>query len=98
METSQAMGSKPLPQYQSHKKVGGLKIREVVYYRSEPGAETDGSGVLSFIEEGYGKRKVSVEYMRKHKPKAEGYFVVYEGGYESWSPADVFEEGNTLIK
>ena len=26
-----------------------------------------------------------------------GYFVRYEDGYESWSPGDTFEKGNTAI-
>ena len=88
---------KEMPQYQSHKKVWALKIKDITYYRSKPGAETDGSGVLNFIEEGYDERKVSRDYMRKHKPKVNGYFVVYKDGYESWSPADIFEAGNTKI-
>ena len=88
---------KEMPRYQSHKKIWGLKIKEVTYYRIEPRSETDGSGMLSFVEKEYSDRKVSPDYMRKHKPKANGYFVVYEGGYESWSPADVFEAGNTRI-
>lgn len=40
---------------------------------------------------------VSAEYMAKHKPVVGGYFVVYEDGYESFSPAKAFEEGYTLI-
>jgi hypothetical protein len=40
---------------------------------------------------------VSGEFMSKHKPVAGGYFVVYEDGYESFSPAQAFEEGYTLI-
>lgn len=35
--------------------------------------------------------------MAKHKPVAGGYFVVYEDGYESFSPAKAFEEGYTRI-
>jgi hypothetical protein len=45
----------------------------------------------------YAKFKVNAEYVNKHKPQAGGYYVLYEGGYKSWSPADVFEAGNTLI-
>lgn len=26
-----------------------------------------------------------------------GYYVRYEGGYDSWSPADVFAEGYSLV-
>ncbi len=40
---------------------------------------------------------VSSEYMGKHKPMIGGYYVRYEDGYESYSPADAFERGYTLI-
>ena len=36
------------------------------------------------------------EYMIKHDPKIGGYFVVYEDGYQSFFPADVFETGYSL--
>jgi len=41
--------------------------------------------------------KASLEYMKKHMPVAGGYYVVYEGGYVSFSPADAFEAGYTRI-
>lgn len=34
----------------------------------------------------------------KDKDGVEGYKVVYKGGYESWSPKDVFEESYTPLK
>ena len=36
-------------------------------------------------------------YVSKHQPKVGGYYVVYEGGYKSWSPPDAFEGGYTKI-
>lgn len=86
-----------MPQYQCHKKVWALKIKEVTD-PTIPGNETDGSRILHFVRDDcYGPTKVSHEYVRKHNPKPGGYFVVYEDGYESWSPAEAFEEGYTLI-
>lgn len=41
---------------------------------------------------------VSDAYMEKHKPQRGGYFVVYKDGYQSYSPAEAFEEGYTLIQ
>lgn len=41
---------------------------------------------------------VSDEYMEKHKPQPGGYYICYEDGYESWSPAKAFESGYTLVK
>ena len=35
--------------------------------------------------------------MEKHKPHAGGYYVVYDDGYKSFSPAKAFEEGYRLL-
>jgi hypothetical protein len=48
-------------------------------------------------EPGYAPIPVTSEYIRKHKPSAGGYYVVYKDGYKSFSPADAFEEGYTRI-
>lgn len=37
---------------------------------------------------------VSDGYMEKHGPYIGGYFVRYSNGYESFSPADAFEDGH----
>jgi hypothetical protein len=36
---------------------------------------------------------VTVDYLIKHQPKVGGYYVEYEDGYASWSPAEAFESG-----
>ena len=36
-------------------------------------------------------------YVKKHNPQAGGYYVVYEDGYKSWSPAEAFESGYTKM-
>lgn len=74
-----------LPKYQSHKQVWGLKIKSI-----------DGQTITP-EDEGYGSFDVNAEYLEKHKPEAGGYYVVYEGGYKSFSPAAAFESGNTLV-
>ena len=87
-----------LPRYQSHKKVWALKIKEVVMNNANvPNAETDGSAMIVPEDAGYAPFRVSAEYVSKHKPKAGGYWVQYEGGYQSWSPADAFESGYTRV-
>lgn len=48
-------------------------------------------------EDGYEPFKISGEYIKKHKPQAGGYYVVYEDGYKSWSPAEPFESGYTKL-
>jgi hypothetical protein len=46
---------------------------------------------------GFAPFRVTVGYVEKHKPQVGGYFVQYADGYKSFSPAQVFEEGYTLI-
>jgi hypothetical protein len=48
-------------------------------------------------DEGYAPFKVDSAYMSKHKPVEGGYFVVYEDGYKSFSPAEAFESGYSRI-
>jgi len=89
-----------MPKYQSHKKVWALKIKELVFDHELAKAdnrETDGSAMITPEEEGYASIRVDHAYVRKHQPKVGGYYVVYEGGYKSWSPADAFEGGYTRI-
>lgn len=45
----------------------------------------------------YAPFEVDWAFMAKHKPEAGGYYVVYDDGYKSFSPAKAFEEGYTLI-
>jgi len=40
---------------------------------------------------------VSLEYQQKHNAFAHGYYVRYEDGYESWSPAETFESGYSEV-
>lgn len=35
----------------------------------------------------------SIEWVNHHKPQVGGYYVVYEDGYTSYSPAEAFEKG-----
>lgn len=90
-----------MPKYKSHKTVHALKIKSIVFdsgLAKAENRETDGSAKITPIEEGFAPFKVDHEYVRKHSPQVGGYFVVYEDGYKSWSPAGAFEEGNTLIE
>ena len=80
-----------MPKYKCHKEVYALKIKSVV-------GNPNGSADLFFFDAFYAPITVSVEYISKHRPKEGGYYVVYEDGYESWSPADAFENGYTKIE
>lgn len=81
-----------MPLYVCHKEVHALKIA-AVKGTSKQGEEWDGTMLLEFEEEGYGDLLVTKEWAAKHEPKAGGYYVVYEDGYASWSPAQAFEGG-----
>ena len=82
-----------MPRYRSHKEVWALKIAEVIKTNGDDGP----SVILRFEDEGYAPKEVTLIYVAKHDPKPGGYYVVYKGGYESWSPAEAFESGYTRI-
>ncbi len=89
-----------MPRYRCTKKVWALKIEDIAYDSTAAAIEdrdTDGSAMLTFEDLNYGAIKVSAEYVRKHDPLPGGYYVVYKDGYQSWSPADAFEDGYTKI-
>jgi hypothetical protein len=89
-----------LPLYQCHKKVRAVKIKAiekqkwdrdlgVTHWRIFPQVFPEGS-VLPF--------DVEHSYMDKHEAQVGGYYVRYEDGYESYSPAKAFEDGYHLIE
>lgn len=87
---------KEMPRYRCHKEVWALRIREIVRdcdVAKGSGRETDGSAMITPEEKGYAPFKVSEAYMRKHNPSVGGYYVVYDDGYESYSPQHAFEQG-----
>jgi hypothetical protein len=85
-----------MPRYKCHKVVHALKIAKVLD-PTLPGNESDGSRVIVPDEAGYAPFAVERDYVRKHNPQPGGYFVVYEDGYKSFSPAQAFESGYTRI-
>lgn len=76
--------SMEMPRYTCYKKVHALKIKEIH------------DATLVFEKEEYAPIEVSNEYMTKHAPIVGGYYVVYKGGYTSFSPAEAFEGGYAL--
>ena len=53
--------------------------------------------LITPLERDYGAFFVTAAYVNKHQPRVGGYYVQYADGYESWSPAEAFEEGYTRI-
>lgn len=84
------MISGEMPKYKCHKEVWALKIKSI-HIVNEVGV------FLTPEEEGYEPVQVSMEYYSKHKPIVGGYYVLYEDGYKSFSPAKALEEGYTRI-
>ena len=79
------MADAEMPRYQCHKKVWALKIKDV-------------DGVMITPEDdGYATFSAPTDYIRKHDPKPGGYYVVYDDGYKSYSPAEAFEAGYTRL-
>lgn len=93
--------SAEMPRYQSHKKVWALKIKDIVRLTAESFTERGGAhfdGAMIYPDDaGYGPVNVDEAYMAKHKPEVGGYYVVYDDGYKSFSPAKAFEEGYTRV-
>jgi len=79
-----------MPKYRCFKTVWALKIKKVEEV-------ADGGGLITPEDERYAAFNVDAEYMVKHQPGYGGYYVLYKGGYKSYSPADAFEEGYSLI-
>lgn len=87
---SDAAAVRQLPRYKCHKEVCALKISGI-----QP--VVGGGVIITPAEPGYLPFTVEHPYAEKHKPEIGGYYVIYDDGYQSYSPAKAFEEGYTLI-
>ncbi len=82
-----------LPRWKCHKEVGAFKIRSIHIAEGGTLALLVPEHLLS--SEGI---KVSLDYIANHKPRVGGYYVLYDDGYESFSPPAVFEAGYTRLR
>ncbi len=87
---------KEIPTYVCHKhvqafKIGIIDLDEDVAKRLDRDT-TGGAALLSSDVLGPAVT-VDIAFMRRCNPKVGGYYVRYEDGYESYSPAKAFEEG-----
>lgn len=91
------MSKTPLPRWRCIKVVEAFKIGDIVGLQAEELTADDepkADGAMIYPEDTrLSPVTVTREYMDKHKPQVGGYFVRYNDGYESWSPAKAFEEG-----
>jgi len=81
--------ARELPRYKCHKEVWAVKIKELNLMIK--------GALIVTEEEGYESFPITQGYIDKHKPASGGYYVVYEDGYTSYSPAEAFEAGYSLI-
>lgn len=86
----------PMPRYRCHKEVRAMKIATVEVVKTVEDDEVS-HGILWPVNHHHDRIRVSAAYLKKHEPEPGGYYVLYQDGYESWSPAGAFQEGYTLI-
>jgi hypothetical protein len=84
------------PSYICHKEVRAVKIKDITNTRGVLGSSMEGWALIP-EEGGIGPIPVSSEWYLNHKPVAGGYYVVYKDGYSSFSPAEAFEKGYSLV-
>lgn len=87
---SESGAAREMPKYVCHKTVWALKICGIT-------TELDGTATLHPSDGAFGPIHVPAEYVVKHSPRVGGYYVQYEDGYKSFSPAKAFEEGYTRV-
>lgn len=78
-----------MPRYICHKQVWAIKIKAI-----EKDPNREGFYIVP-EDKGYGFIYIDEDYAYKHKPELGGYYVVYQDGYKSYSPAKAFEDGYT---
>jgi hypothetical protein len=96
--------AKELPLYVCHKTVRALKIESVAKHAHpdptfddvafEASAAFAGAHLMP-ADKSYAPISVDAKWYRRHKPSSGGYYVVYDDGYASFSPAQAFEAGYT---
>lgn len=98
-EETQVEVGRQLPMYKSHKEVWAFKIERIKAdydIRNERNEEREATSEIHLIGQGF-DIKVKETYVTKHNPQVGGYYVYYKDGYESFSPAEAFEEGYTRV-
>ncbi len=81
-----------MPCYRCHKKVWALKISAIEILE-------DGAAKIAPVEKEFDVFKTEPGFGDRFKGGEDdlGYFVLYEDGYQSWSPTEAFEDGYTRL-
>lgn len=86
-----------MPRYRCHKTVRALKI-VAIHLCTEDKALLQFAGDPDENDyEQYPPTEISRKWVDEKKAEAGGYYVVYDDGYTSFSPAEAFESGYTRI-
>lgn len=88
-----AVSENLLPRYHSRKFV----VRGALIHSALIEPESGDTILVLHVDDGFYSMKVTDGYVHKHKPQPGGYYVLYEDGYESWSPGHIFEADYTRI-
>lgn len=81
------MNVNDLPKYKCHKVVRAAKITAIA------ADFQDGHCELWFDRDGKQSLNVGADFYERHEPRPGKYFVAYDDGYQSVSPAEAFEAG-----
>ena len=82
-----------MKKYKCHKVVEAAKITKIasnhnrsqdLFFEEDPDYKVD-------------PMNVDEDWVFRHKPEIGGYYVRYEAGYGSYSPAEAFESGYSLM-
>lgn len=84
------------PRYKCHKIVDGFKILRIASGELSPAEGSAKVFNLWPVDHDLDPVEVSPAWMAKHQPKEGGYYVMYQDGYASFSPAKAFEDGYAL--
>ncbi len=85
----EAPPERKMPRYLCHKEVSALKIARLEW--------TTTQWRVHFEHPGFEPILVDAAWVREKRAEAGGYYVVYDDGYTSYSPAAAFEQGYQFI-
>jgi len=83
-----------MPVYECHKKVHALEVASVGNYKHNPEL---GSLVRTIIFTDGTSRDLRDDIFKRYIPERGDFYVVYEDGYESFSPRKAFLDGYKAI-
>lgn len=95
MSTDMPTSSTPMPAFRSHKKIWALEISKVIDKGTDSTTDENPLVEVHFVDPVFAPRTFNLH--GKPTPEAGWYFVQYENGYNSFSPADAFVNGHTPI-